>query len=192
MRKILDTRDHGRGPLQEMVEKAKEGQLVSIEAACDEQTSMVITPTKMPPGSRPAGPQQVLQLSQEGTVMAPPPSSTAAAHRTGGRKKATPAAAAGGGRKKKDRQLELPLPMAEALLQAFVEWDEQQRQQGDAAGSSAAAAAAAAAAGVGGGEVPLLPKEAFVLQLVRECCGTAAAPKDEKVVIFSQVGYLSA
>jgi hypothetical protein len=34
----------------------------------------------------------------------------------------------------------------------------------------------------------LLPKEAFVLQLVRECCGTAKQPKAEKVVVFSQVG----
>jgi hypothetical protein len=78
--------------------------------------------------------------------------------------------------------------MAEDLLKAYREATQQhqQQQQGgpDGAGSSAAAATAA---GGDGDEGPPLPKEAFVLQLVRACCGTAGQPLPEKVVVFSQV-----
>jgi hypothetical protein len=89
------------------------------------------------------------------------------------------------GKKGSGKQLQLSLEMAQGLLAAYDAVPQQQQQQGaDGAGSSMAAAAAADASG----EAALLPKEAFVLQLVRECCGTAKQPKAEKVVVFSQVG----
>lgn len=80
--------------------------------------------------------------------------------------------------------------MAQALLAVYDSVKQQQPQQGDGAGSSAAAAAAGssvAAAAAAGEEPPLLPKQAFILQLVKECCGPAGALKGEKVVVFSQV-----
>lgn len=95
------------------------------------------------------------------------------------------------GKQGPSKKLQLSLEMAQALLSVYNSVkQQQQQQQGDGAGSSAAAAAAGssvAAAAAPGEEPPLLPKQAFILQLVKECCGPAGALKGEKVVVFSQV-----
>jgi hypothetical protein len=175
MRKILDTRDHGYRPLKEMVEAAHAGRAVAMEAACGDDTAMVVLPKNAPAA------QPLLQLSQEGVELQAPP-----------RKRARKS----NGLPPKDAQrLQLPLEMAEALLAAYddvrQQHHQQQQQQPQPDATAAAAAAAAAGTGSAGEERALLPKEAFVLQLVRECCGPASALKEEeKVVIFSQVGWL--
>jgi hypothetical protein len=174
-RKILDTRDHGEAVLREMVAEAKKGQAVAIDTGCAEDTSLVITPSNLQPGAQP-----VLQLSQEGQRLPPE-------HRPGRKGGRGPAQKKG----KKQNKLMMTQEMAEALLAAYEAAPRQQQQQQGPDAATSSAAAAAAAAGVSGSssaaEPALLPKEAFVLQLIRECCGVKAALKHEKVVVFSQV-----
>jgi len=181
MRKILDTRGHGYQQLKGMVETARAGQRVVMEMAV-EGGNLAITPeqTDAEGQGNPEG-QPVLQLSQEGAVLPPPRGKR-------GRKST--------GAKPSGKDMKLPLQMAEELLQEYEEVLQQQQQQQEAAangaGSSAAAAAAAAAAGGPSAAIDcsgLLPKEAFVLQLVHECCGPARCADKEKVVVFTQVGW---
>lgn len=59
MRKILDSRDHGEGPLRKLVAEAAKGQEVAMEMG-EGDTSLVITPSKN------SARQPTVQLSQEG------------------------------------------------------------------------------------------------------------------------------
>jgi hypothetical protein len=160
-----------------MVAEAKKGQAVAIDTGCAEDTSLVITPSKLQPGAQP-----VLQLSQEGQRLP-------LDHRPGRKGGRGPAQKKG----KKQNQLQMTQEMAEALLAAYEAAPRpQQQQQGPGDASSSAAAAAAGMPGSSSAAEPaLLPKEAFVLQLIRECCGVKAALKHEKVVVFSQVCHNS-
>lgn len=59
MRKILDSRDHGEGPLRKLVAEAAKGQEVAMETG-EGDTSLVITSSKN------SARQPAVQLSQEG------------------------------------------------------------------------------------------------------------------------------
>eukprot|EP00775_Hariotina_reticulata_P004934 gene4934-5176_t len=89
--------------------------------------------------------------------------------------------------KKKLEQLNLPAEVLEALIQLypqhprFTELLQERRERHPLEDAFVAAGAAAAAACE---DVPLLPKELFVKQLVQSCC----VELKEKVVIFTQVG----
>lgn len=186
MRRILDSPGQLAGQLRALINKAKQAQLPPPETATG-YAHMASSPThtaRTASAAAAAGPgistaqPPVVQLSPEGDRLVQ-------------------------GRGKKEMQL--PLSMAEALLQACDSLDQQQQQQQVSEGAAAAAAEAvgsnaaalpaagsstgpaAAAAAEADVELGLLPKEAFVLQLVRECCGSATELKQEKVVVYSQV-----
>jgi hypothetical protein len=168
MRRILDSPGQFAEQLRVLINKAKQAQSPLLEAASND-AQVVRSPahtaataaTSGAAGSGAAAAQPlVVQLIQEADRLVQVSSK---------------------------KELQLPLSMAEALLTACGSLEQEQQQMSEVAGSSAGPTAGTAAAAESGIELGLTPKEVFVLQLVRECCGPAAALKQEKVVVYSQV-----
>lgn len=184
MRWILDNRDYGRSTLQDMILRVKAGEEVAIEAGCEERTSMIVTPNQMQPATlQPQGSATPAHGGQLGRTLSSK-SPARSPHPKG------------------SRSLRVPLDMLEELLGAIERVSRQHAAPVGATGHTGQETAAATGQGAtSAGSVPtatkhqvrdaeeaLLPKEAFILHLVLSCCGTAAQPKDEKVVVFTEVG----